>query len=97
MRVAGEGGWGGLVCRVPCWASLFALSRPAAHRIKGAVFCNSLKSRAGRFALEAAGLILPAGAELGAAGTWQLRLGLSGSCGGAVVGNGGEVKVAEPC
>lgn len=43
---------------------------------------QQLKRRAGRFALEAAGLILPAGAGLGAAGTWQLRLGLSGGSGG---------------
>lgn len=87
MRGAGVGGRG-LVCRVPGWASLLARSRPQNQRRS---VLQQLKRRAGRFALEAAGLILPAGAGLGAAGTWQLRLGLSGGSRGAVVGNGFEV------
>lgn len=53
---------------------------------------QQLERRAGRFALEAAGLILPAGTGLGATGTglgatgsWQL-LGLSGGSRGAPSG-----------
>lgn len=57
---------------------------------------QQLERRVGRFALEAAGLILPAGATLGAAETWQLLGGYQGGA-GAVVGNGCEMTVSEPC
>lgn len=55
---------------------------------------QQLKRRAGRFALEATGLILPTGARLGTAGTWQLLLGLSGGSRGGRGGKrlGGECR-----
>lgn len=55
---------------------------------------QQLKRRAGRFALEAAGFILPTGAGLGIAGTWQLLLGLSGGSRG---GRGGKRLGSECC
>lgn len=95
---AGVGGQGGdLGCRVPAWASLFALSHLAAHRIKGSVFCSSLKGERAGLLWRLLASSCPLGLGWASPGPGSCCWGYLGAPGGAVVGNGWEVNVAEPC